>query len=430
MFFRNSQPPDDAVVGAGPAGCATALALARAGRRVLLLDGNPAAASRLAGEWLHPSALDNLRQLGVELPDAFAGRGFVVHPGRAEEPVVLPYPDGRAGASVEHPALVAALREAAVAHELIDVARARLVELGPGRAIVRAGAFAWAVPARVIGADGRGSLVRRLAGLAGGRSVVSHMAGVVLDDAELPLEGFGHVVLGGPGPMLLYRLGADRIRVCLDVPARPPRSREAAAYLWAAYSPHMPEALVPAFRSALRDRGIVWAANHVRMRSRPEHFGGGDVVLVGDAAGHFHPLTAVGMTLAFADAVALAEASDLGAYARERAARSRVPELLAGALYEAFTRTDEGTAAVRRAMVALWRRSERERVRTMRLLAAEETRMAAFTASFLGVVRLAVEHAAADAVLRRRVRPTSRSLGGLGWWLRSLAAGRFEHQPG
>jgi flavin-dependent dehydrogenase len=49
---------DVAVIGAGPVGCVAALAFARRGRRVLLLEANPLASHRLAGEWLHPPAVE------------------------------------------------------------------------------------------------------------------------------------------------------------------------------------------------------------------------------------------------------------------------------------------------------------------------------------------------------------------------------------
>src|SRR5438445_616784 len=129
---------DVAVIGAGAAGCVTALAFARRGARVLLLEAHPGASTRLAGEWLHPAG----------------------------------------------------------------------------------------VP-------------------------VSCTAGLLLEDAELPHEGLGHLVLSGPGPAFIYRIGARHLRACLDVPSGVPRGTEQAAYLWNAYGRALPEALRPAFRRAL-----------------------------------------------------------------------------------------------------------------------------------------------------------------------------------
>ncbi len=48
---------DVGVIGGGPVGCVAALEFARRGASVLLLEANPRASQRLAGEWLHPPAL-------------------------------------------------------------------------------------------------------------------------------------------------------------------------------------------------------------------------------------------------------------------------------------------------------------------------------------------------------------------------------------
>ncbi len=72
------------VVGAGPVGCAAALALARAGQRVALLDAG-ATGNRFAGEWLHPTGAKLLAELGFDplranVPHA-PGTGFAIFTG-------------------------------------------------------------------------------------------------------------------------------------------------------------------------------------------------------------------------------------------------------------------------------------------------------------------------------------------------------------
>jgi squalene monooxygenase len=111
---------DVAVIGAGAAGCVTALAFARRGAQVLLLEAHPGASTRLAGEWLHPAGVSVLDSLGLgglaDLPGHPPGRGFVVYPADDGEPVHLEYPDGATALTCDHARLVAALREAAAAH--------------------------------------------------------------------------------------------------------------------------------------------------------------------------------------------------------------------------------------------------------------------------------------------------------------------------
>ena len=70
---------DVAIVGAGPVGSLCALAHARKGARVALLEANPRASERLAGEWLHPPAIRILREVGIDvdtLPGKHAGQGI------------------------------------------------------------------------------------------------------------------------------------------------------------------------------------------------------------------------------------------------------------------------------------------------------------------------------------------------------------------
>lgn len=57
-----------AVIGAGPAGCAAAIALARAGRRVLLLERMAGSQESVCGEFLGPDAAAALGRLGLDLP--------------------------------------------------------------------------------------------------------------------------------------------------------------------------------------------------------------------------------------------------------------------------------------------------------------------------------------------------------------------------
>ena len=57
---------DVAVIGAGPIGCAAAIAFAQRGATVLLLEANPRASERFAGEWIHPSGVQILEKLGLD----------------------------------------------------------------------------------------------------------------------------------------------------------------------------------------------------------------------------------------------------------------------------------------------------------------------------------------------------------------------------
>ncbi len=408
---------DVVVVGAGPAGCAAAIAHARRGASVLVLEAEPAACHRFAGEWLHPTGvavLDSLRVGRLERARPHSGYGFVIFPDDGSEPIEMPYSHGVA-LSAEHRAIVEAMRDVMQSTDGIELrthVRASNIEHGTLRADDRRGGKATEVRAgRIIGADGRRSAVRKSLNVEEPASApLSYMASVELRDVELPFEGFGHLVLGGPGPALFYRIGDGVVRGCLDVPiALGPESRTPAA-LWDGFAPVVPKSMRAALRAAIERGPSGWAVNRFRPRTT---FGQGDVVLVGDAIGHVHPMTAMGMTLGLLDARALAETDDVRTYAAER--RSYVPELLSNALYHCFRRDDASATAIRRAMFDTLRSDERERRRTMDILASADGRRRSFGSAFLRIAARAIgSTVAGDQAVS--------NLAGFGEWLQWPAA--------
>jgi flavin-dependent dehydrogenase len=258
----------------------------------------------------------------------------------------------------------------------------------------------------IIGADGRSSTVRKFVpGGANAQISISSMAGLELRDAKLPFEEYGHLVLGGPGPVLIYRITPDQIRIILDVPITGSASkRRSAEHLLHDFGPVLPNELQPAFGRACREDRVRWAGNGFRPRTC---YGVGHIALVGDACGHLHPLTAAGMSLAFLDAECIARTRDLVAYKGIRERASYVPELLSNGLYQAFVRKD-GTP-LRAAITRLWRTNQAERDRSMELLSVTETSPGTLRSTFLSVLATALRAPSWGAL-----RPMASSLIGLG----------------
>lgn len=412
---------DVAVVGAGPVGSVAALAFARKGARVVMLEADPRACRRFAGEWIHPAGvrvLDEVRAGHLDGASPRTGYGFVIVPDDGEGPIEMAYENGVAIAA-EHGDIVEELRAAALSHPNITLREnARVVgidghvvrceERRQGRALdVEAG--------RIVGADGRSSVVRQSLGIEDHGTLLSYMACVELHGVKLPREGFGHVVLGGPGPMLLYRIGDDRVRGCLDVPIEHGARSRSPGYLWEAFSPIFPPDMRESFRAALSAGPLAWAANRFRPRT---HFGKGHVVLIGDAVGHTHPMTALGMTNGFQDALVVAETKSVKEYEARR--RAHVPEVLSNALYHCFRRDDRSAESLRSAMMEVLRTDEGERRRTLSIMAAEDGQKRTFGSAFLRMAR----HAAVRA-MKSSPRPAEvpDRLVELAGWMQWPAAG-------
>ena len=415
---------DVVVVGAGPAGAVAAVAAARSGARVLLLEANPDAARRFAGEWLHPTGvavLDRLRIGRLEGGEARTGYGFVVFPDDGSDPIELPYPAGQVALACEHSRIVQSIRERVQSIDEIDyLDHARVIAIegndvtfrtADGEQVVRAG--------RVIGCDGRSSIARKALGLGGQGQAISYMASVELRGVELPVEGYGHVVLGGPGPVLLYRIGPDLIRGCFDVPLSFDASRRNPAFLWDGYGAVIPERLRVSFRDALERGPVQWAVNRFSPRAV---YGRGAVALAGDAVGHFHPLTAAGMTLGFLDAELAGSGVSLPDYQRQRERDSYVPELLSNALYHVFARDDQSAAHIRSAVWRVWKNSKVERERTMRILMGAESSRSAFGVTFSRIALSAFGSSVRELKQSKRLREFGHTVASYREWMQWPAA--------
>ncbi|GII98861.1 2-polyprenyl-6-methoxyphenol hydroxylase-like FAD-dependent oxidoreductase [Sediminihabitans luteus] len=332
------------VVGAGAAGCATAILLAQAGVDVEIVESRPEFPETGSGITLQGNALRVLRELGVWEPLQAAGYAFdsvgIRAPG-PHAPVVAEIPDVRTGGpdlpatlGVPRPVLARLLLDRATAvgaKVSFDTSPTHLTQDADGVVV----SFSSAADRRfdlVVGADGIHSWTRRAidvdteprsVGMGIWRAYVPRPADVVRTDltygGRCYIAGYCPT---GPDEMYAYLVEDAQDRSGLA------RSEQVATFRDLASSYHGPWDEI---RESLGDDTHV---NYARFEHHvvdgPWHRG--NVVLVGDAAHSCPPTIAQGAALALEDAAVLAEllvAADvlddelLTRYATRRAPRAR-----------------------------------------------------------------------------------------------------------
>lgn len=392
---------DVVIAGGGPAGCATAAALADLGLSVLLVDAGVDRHKQLSGELLHPAGVRALRGLGFgDVVDAWPARpvrGFAVVFSSPARTVLLPYGHGATGLSLEHATLTLPLLEAVARRPGVTLlARARVTAVehndisGVRLRFSHEGAEHTVSARLLVAADGRASPVRRMLGIAEHFTRISTMLGLTVDSACLPYPDHGHQFVGGPLYTLAYPIQSGVARVMVDLPLG-----STAGTL--KERPELMRTLPSALRAEVR-RALERAPTP-RMASNDDRLSEtvrvGSAVLVGDAASCCHPLTGSGMTSCFHDARALQDALRgtprdiplaLERYASARRPAQRTRVALASALYEACAGQGEGMRALRQGMLHYWEHSPRGASTSMALLASEESRMPVMAREYLCVV--------------------------------------------
>lgn len=285
---------DAAIVGAGPAGSAFAIRLARKGHRVVLLDRASFPRPKPCGESINPGALRELEELGLltdilSLPHARV-EGWRIHPHRA------PCFEGRYPA--DHFGI--GIARATFDDRLVRQATGAGAELRTGIHIVDViregsricgvrGASGEEIRARlVVGADGlRSVLVRRLGYLRRTpllRKVALTAHVEVVDGVH---GSWGELHLRDADCIGLAAVAPQRANVVMVLPSPAPQiGGDRAGYFDRQL--HSLPALADARRcTPVRATGpFDWPTRHVV---------GDGVILIGDAAGYFDPFTGQGI---------------------------------------------------------------------------------------------------------------------------------------
>lgn len=295
------------VIGGGPAGLVAAIALRRKGLKVTVADGGEAPGDKACGEGILPTGLSALERLGITL-DSAEGRAF-----RG-----VRFVNARSSADATFPSRAGlGMRRIALHRQLV-------------RAAERAGVnLFWHTPASyisdnhvhlgnkkfhadwVIGADGYNSRVRRWAGLALRKNPSPRFA-YRQHFACKPWTDHVEVHWAAQAQLYVTPVSADEIGIVVLSRNSRLRVKEALRLF-----PKIFEKLT-ACESTTTERGA--ATGNLVLRA----VHAGRVALLGDASGTVDAITGEGLSLAFQQAEALADAIAQGNLAHYGAAHSRL----------------------------------------------------------------------------------------------------------
>jgi geranylgeranyl reductase family protein len=307
---------DVAILGAGPAGSATAIALARRGYAVALVDKEQFPREKLCGDFLNPANWPMLNELAVA--DDLLSRphqtivSFRLSSFSGAE-VEVPIKNGETGfglglrrADLDHVLLRKAESEGAVVFQWYRVKQLKRDTRDWLLQCDRAGAVEELRATMLVGADGRNSWVAHRLGMASrmsmhGRSVGFQLhlrcSGAIGHNVEIHLFPGGYAGIVG--------IGSDTANLCLAIDKNRLPDYRPAEFVLNSCLPQNPW-----LKKFLRGERVSEIHSTYPVYFSPRRAYGDGVLLVGDAARVNEPVTGEGIYFALKSGFLAAEAID------------------------------------------------------------------------------------------------------------------------
>lgn len=352
---------DAIVIGAGVVGPCISTALARQGKKVLIVERDWSEPDRIVGELMQPAGIKALQELGMaKAVNGIGARnvtGYYIkyheneisidYPSKEDvyktnpvKPVPQCTKDGNdklsdsdpaldfqewekdenvRGVSLEHGKFLNNLRKIVRDEENVTWLEGTVTSLVRDEHdlnIVRgvsvksaSGDISIYTASVTIACDGIYSKFRKEHAADNIPVIGSYFVGLSLEDAELPSPNRGHVIIGNHAPVLIYRVSEHETRMlCAYRSTKPPSSsnNEFFDYLENEVMPNLPKSVVPSFKRCLKIRKFRAMPNQYLSAPKQGSKNKGFIML-GDALNMRHPLTGGGMTVGLNDSVLLAK---------------------------------------------------------------------------------------------------------------------------